>query len=53
MKRVLLFGGSGFLGRAFFKELHPYMDVYAPTATKLNLKAIIGTIIMTFGRILL
>ena len=28
MKRVLLFGGSGFLGRALFKELHPYMDVY-------------------------
>lgn len=29
MKRVLIFGGSGFLGRALFKELHPYMDVYA------------------------
>ena len=28
MKHVLLFGGSGFLGRALFKELHPYMDVY-------------------------
>ena len=28
MKRVLLFGGSGFLGRSLFKELHPYMDVY-------------------------
>jgi dTDP-4-dehydrorhamnose reductase len=28
MKRVLIFGGSGFLGRAIFKELHPYMDVY-------------------------
>ena len=28
MKRVLIFGGSGFLGRALFKELHPYMDVY-------------------------
>ena len=28
MKRVLLFGGSGFLGSALFKELHPYMDVY-------------------------
>ena len=28
MKRVLLFGGSGFLGRALFKELHSYMDVY-------------------------
>ena len=28
MKRVLLFGGSGFLGRALFKELHPFMDVY-------------------------
>jgi dTDP-4-dehydrorhamnose reductase len=28
MKRVLLFGGSGFLGCALFKELHPYMDVY-------------------------
>ncbi len=28
MKRVLIFGGSGFLGRALFKELHPYMDIY-------------------------
>ena len=28
MKRVLIIGGSGFLGRALFKELHPYMDVY-------------------------
>jgi len=28
VKRVLLFGGSGFLGRALFKELQPYMDVY-------------------------
>lgn len=29
MIRVLIVGGSGFLGRALFKELHPYMDVYA------------------------
>jgi len=29
MIRVLIIGGSGFLGRAIFKELHPYMDVYA------------------------
>jgi dTDP-4-dehydrorhamnose reductase len=29
MTRVLIIGGSGFLGRALFKELHPYMDVYA------------------------
>ena len=29
MTRVLIIGGSGFLGRAIFKELHPYMDVYA------------------------
>lgn len=29
MTRVLIVGGSGFLGRALFKELHPYMDVYA------------------------
>lgn len=28
MIRVLIMGGSGFLGRALFKELHPYMDVY-------------------------
>lgn len=29
MKRILIIGGSGFLGRALFKELHPYFDVYA------------------------
>ena len=29
MTRVLIIGGSGFLGRALYKELHPYMDVYA------------------------
>jgi dTDP-4-dehydrorhamnose reductase len=29
MKRILIVGGSGFLGRALYKELHPYFDVYA------------------------
>ena len=29
MKRILIIGGSGFLGRALYKELHPYFDVYA------------------------
>lgn len=29
MMRVLIIGGSGFLGRALYKELQPYMDVYA------------------------
>jgi dTDP-4-dehydrorhamnose reductase len=34
MIRVLIVGGSGFLGRALFKELHPYMDVYATYNTQ-------------------
>ena len=34
MIRVLIVGGSGFLGRALFKELQPYMDVYATYNTQ-------------------
>ena len=34
MKRILIFGGSGFLGRALYKELHPYFDVYATYCTQ-------------------
>lgn len=34
MMRVLIIGGSGFLGRALYKELHPYMDVYATYNTQ-------------------
>ena len=28
MKKILIFGGSGFLGRAIFKELNPFFDLY-------------------------
>ncbi len=28
-KRILIFGGSGFLGQALYKELGPYFDTYA------------------------
>lgn len=34
MKRILIFGGSGFLGRSLYKELHPYFDVYATYCTQ-------------------
>ncbi|MEK9530684.1 MAG: sugar nucleotide-binding protein [Flavobacteriaceae bacterium] len=34
MKRILIVGGSGFLGRALYKELHPYFDVYATYCTQ-------------------
>ncbi len=34
MKRILIIGGSGFIGRALYKELHPYFDVYATYCTQ-------------------
>lgn len=34
MKRILIVGGSGFIGRALYKELHPYFDVYATYCTQ-------------------
>lgn len=34
MKRILIVGGSGFLGRALYKELHPYFDVYGTYCTQ-------------------
>lgn len=29
MKKILILGGSGFIGNALYKELHPYFDVHA------------------------
>lgn len=29
MKRILILGGSGFIGNAFYKELQPYFDTHA------------------------
>ena len=28
MNKILIFGGSGSLGQAIFKELNPFFDVY-------------------------
>ena len=28
MKKILIFGGSGFLGNTIFKELNPFFDLY-------------------------
>ena len=36
MKRILIIGGSGFLGRALYKELHPYFNVYATYCNQLS-----------------
>ena len=29
MKKILILGGSGFIGNALYKELHPYFDTHA------------------------
>lgn len=34
MKKILILGGSGFIGNALYKELHPYFDTHATYFTK-------------------
>ena len=34
MKRILILGGSGFIGNALYKELHPYFDTHATYFTE-------------------
>ena len=38
MIKVLIFGGSGYLGNTIFKELSPFYDVYGTFYKKLNFK---------------
>ena len=38
MKKILIFGGSGFLGKAIYKELNPFFDVYSTYYSNKNFK---------------
>mgnify|MGYP006892325238 CR=1 FL=1 len=38
MIKVLIFGGSGYLGNTIYKELNPFYDVYGTYYKKRNFK---------------